>query len=124
MLFNRFFYFILLATANSFAYVNSFTLACFGKTIPELIGSLECECKIALNWFNENKITVTPGKCQARIMDMRKQEHGNIILKIGSKEIEVASQIKLLRVEIYNKLHLEQHINCICKLVVNLIETF
>ena len=52
-------------------------------------------------------------------MDMRKQEHGNIIFKIGSKEIKVASQIKLLRVEINNKLHFEQHINRICKLVVN-----
>ena len=49
VLFNEIFYFILLATANSFAYVNSFTLACFGKTIPELIGSFECECEIALN---------------------------------------------------------------------------
>ena len=38
---------------------------------------------------------------------MRKQEHANIILEIGSKEIKFASQIKLLRVEINKKLNLE-----------------
>ena len=51
---NKFFYFILLATANSFGYVDSFALARFGKFISVIIGSLECECEIALSWFNEN----------------------------------------------------------------------
>ena len=38
------------------------TLACFSKTIQELIGSSESECEVALNWFNENKMIVNPGK--------------------------------------------------------------
>ena len=73
LFFNDFFYFILLATAHNFADDN--TLACFSKTIQELIGSLESECEVPLNWFNENKINVNPGKLQATIIDKRKQDH-------------------------------------------------
>ena len=117
LLFNDFFYFILLATAHNFADDN--TLACFSKTIQELIGSLEPECEVALNWFNENKMIVNPGKFQTIIIDKRKQDHTNEIFKIGSKEIKVASQVKLLGVEIYNNLNFEQYINRICKSAAN-----
>ena len=86
--FNDFFYFILLATAHNFA--DDSTLACFSKTIQELIGSLESECEVALNWFNENKMIVNPGKFRGIIIDKRKQDHANKIFKIGSKEIKVA----------------------------------
>ena len=89
------------------------------KTIQELIGSLESECEAALNGFNESKIIVNPRKVQAIIIDKRKQDHTNEIFKIGSKEIKVASQVKLLGVEIDNKLNFEQHINRICKSAAN-----
>ena len=110
-------YFILLATAHDFADDN--TLDCFSKTIQELIGSLESECEVALNWFNENKMIVNPGKFQAIIIDKRIQDHTNEIFKIGSKEIKVAPQVKLLGVEIDSKLNFEQHINRICKSAAN-----
>ena len=60
LFFNVFFYFILLATAHNFADDN--TLACFSKSIQELFGSLESECEVALNWLNENKMIINPGK--------------------------------------------------------------
>ena len=60
LFFNDFFYFILLATTHNLADVN--TLAWFRKTIQELIGSFNSECEVALNWFNESKMTVNPGK--------------------------------------------------------------
>ena len=113
MFFNDFFYFILLATAHNFADDN--TLACFSKTIQELIGSLESETELVLNSFNQNKMIVNLGEFQAIIIDKRKQDHTNEISKIGSKEIKVASQVKLLGVEIDNKLNFEQCINGICK---------
>ena len=121
LFFNGFFYFILLATAHNFA--DEHTLACYSKTIQELVGSLESECEVALNWFNENKMIINPGKLQAIVIDKRKQDHINEIFKIGSKEIKVASQIKLLGVKIDNKLYFEQHINRICKLAANQLNT-
>ena len=117
LFFNDFFYFILLATAHNFPDDNIF--ACFSKTVQELIGSLESECEVLLNCFNENKLIVSLGKFQAIITDKRKQDHTNVIFKIGCKEIKVPSQVKLLGVEIDNKLNVEQHINHICKLAAN-----
>ena len=61
---------------------------------------------------------VNLGKIQVIIIDKRKQDHKNKIFKIGSMEIKVASQVKLLEVEI-NKLNLKQHINRICKSAAN-----
>ena len=92
LFFNDFFHFTLLATAYNFA--DDITLACFGKTIQKLIGPLESECEVALNWFNENKMVVNPGKFKAIIIDKRKQDHTNEIFKIGPKEIKVACQVK------------------------------
>ena len=89
------------------------------KTIQVLIGSLEFECEVTLNWFNEKKMIVNSGKFQAIIIDKGKQDHTNEIFKIGSKEIQVAAQLKLLGVGIDNKTNFEQHINRICKSAAN-----
>ena len=87
LLFNDFFYFILLATAHNFA--DDSTLAYFSTTIQELIASLESECEVALNWFNENKMIVNPGKFQAIIIDKRKQDHVNEISKLAPRKLKL-----------------------------------
>ena len=61
---------------------------------------------------------VNPRKFQVIIIDKRKEDHTNKIFKIGSMEIKVASQVKLLGVEI-NMLNFKQHINRICKSAAN-----
>ena len=48
---------------------------------------------------------VNPGKFQAIIIVKIKQDHTNEIFKAGSKEIKVASQVKLLGVETHNRLN-------------------
>ena len=58
-------------------------------------------------------------KFQAIIIDKRKQDHTNEIFKIGSKEVKVASQVKLIGEDIDNKLNFELHINHICKSAAN-----
>ena len=74
----------------------------------ELIGSLERGWEIALNWINENKMNVNPGKFQAIITDKISQNHTNEILKIGFKGIKVASHVKLLAVKkTYNTLNFD-----------------
>ena len=88
------------------------TLVCFGKTIKELIGSLESACEVALNWFNEIKVILNLGKYLAVVIDKRKQEKE--IFKTGSKKTKVASQVKRLEAEIDDKLHFEQLKNSIC----------
>ena len=80
---------------------NSFLL---WKTIQEFIGFLEPECEVALNLFKKNKMIVNLGKFQAIVIYKRKHVHTDEIFKIVSKEIKVASQVKLLGVKLDNKL--------------------
>ena len=54
---------------------------------------------------------VNPGQFQTLIIDKRKQYRTNEIFKTGFKEIKAASQVKLLGIEVGNKLNFEQHIN-------------
>ena len=58
-------------------------------------------------------------KFQAIIIDKRKQDHTNEIFKIGSREVKVVSQVKLIGEDIDKKLNFEQHINHICKSAAN-----
>ena len=104
------FHFVSLATAHKFT--DDSTLASFGKTIQELIGSLESEYENVLNWFNENKMIVNPGKFQAIIIYSRKLDH-------ATDQIRTASKVKRFWVEINYKLNLEQYVNWICKSAVN-----
>ena len=67
---------------------------------------------------------VSSGKFQIIIIDKRKQDHTNEIFKISSKEIKVASQVKLLEVKIDNKPNFEQLINRICKSAANQLNAF
>ena len=62
-------------------------------------------------------------KFRAIIIDKRKQDHANEILKIASKEIKVTSQVKLLGGKI-DKLNFEQHIHRICKFAKNQLNVF
>ena len=87
MSFNDFSYFIILATAHNFADDN--TLASFEKIIQELIGSLESECEVALNWFNENKMILNPGKFQGIIIDKRKQDQTMKYSKLAPKKLKL-----------------------------------
>ena len=115
--FNDFFYFILVASAHNFADDN--TLSSFAKTIENLISILESESEIAINWFKDNHMILNPGKFQAIIIDKYKGNHTNQIISIDQKEIKTLSKVKLLGIEIDEKINFNHHINKICKTASN-----
>ena len=88
--FNDFFYFIEKASAH--------TLSMIEETIQNLIALLETESNTAIEWFQNNKMMVNPGKFQATIIDKKKKCHANETLKIGNKIIKASSSVKLLDV--------------------------
>ena len=61
-------------------------------------------------------MTVNLGNFQAIVI---RENHKNETFKIGCKEVKVASPIKILGVEIDDKLNFEQQINRICKSTAN-----
>ena len=70
-----------------------FTLSMLEKNIQNLIAILETESNTAIEWFQNNKMMVNPGKFQAIIIDKNKKCHTNETLKIGDKIIKVSSSV-------------------------------
>ena len=74
------------------------------QVLENLISILESESEIAINWFKDNHMIVN---------------HTNQIISIDQKEIKAVSKVKLLGIEIDNKLTFNHHINNICKSASN-----
>ena len=115
--FNAFFYFIENASVHNFADDN--TLSMFEETIQNLIALLETESNAAIEWFQNNKMIVNPGKFQAIIIDKKKKCHTNETLKIEDKVIKPSSSVKLLDVQIDDQLSFNLHVNNICRSAAN-----
>ena len=62
---------------------------------------------------------VNPGKSQTIIFDKRKGDNTNQIINIDQKEIKAVPKVKLLRIEIDEKLNVNHYINNICKSASN-----
>ena len=115
--FNDFFYFTEKATVHNFADDN--TLSMFEETIQNLIALLETESNTDIEWFQNNKMMVNPGKFQAIIIDKKKKCHTNETLKIGDKIIKASSSVKLFGVQIDDQLNFNLHISNICRSAAN-----
>lgn len=89
---NDFFFFISEVSVHNFADDN--TLFTFAKTISELIRILESESKLAIEWFNDNKMIVNPDKLGAIIIDKTKSDHANEQIDIDNQQIEAVSSVK------------------------------
>ena len=115
--FNDFYYFIKNTNVHNFA--NDNTLTTFAQNVETLISILGSESKIATDWFETNKMIVNPGKFQSIIIDKKKQDHTKETFKIGDKVIEVSPSVKLLGVQIDDKLNFNLHITNICRSAAN-----
>ena len=115
--FNDFFYVIETANAHNFADDN--TLSAFTNNIKNLIHLLESECSMSIKWFKYNKMIVNPEKFQAIILNKKKNNHTQEIIKIGKNVVKVKSSVKLLGVQIDSELNFNLHIANICRSAVN-----
>ena len=107
-----FFYVTEIANAHNFA--GDITLTVFANNIQNLIHLLESESSVAIKWFKDNKMIVNPGKFQAILLDKKKTNHTQEIIKIDNKAVKVKSSVKLLGVQIVAELNFNLHIAIIC----------
>ena len=117
--FNNFFYVIETANAHNFADDN--TIFAFANNIQNLIHLLESECSVAIKWFKDNKMIINPGKFQAIILDKKKNNHTQEIIKIDKNAVKVKSSVKLLGVQTDAELNFNLHIANICRSAANLL---
>ena len=102
--FNEFYNFIKNANVLNFADDKTFTT--FAQNVGTLISILESESKIAIDWFETNKMIVNPGKFQSIIIHKKKQDHTKETFEIGDKVIEASPSVKLLGVLIDDNFNL------------------
>ena len=84
------------------------------KDLTELLEILRKECETAINWFKTNNMIINPNKFQLMIVNFKK-DLSKSVLNINSVELTKESCVKLLCIEIDNKLNFEKYISSIYK---------
>ena len=88
--------------------------------MEDIIKILEHEFEVTLTWFRNNNIIVNPNKFETTLLNKCKSPHFGEITKIGNEKIGTLSAVKLLGIEIDNKLNFNNHINTtICRSAAN-----
>ena len=72
-----------------------------------------------LVWLETSKMIANPGKFQSIIIDKKKQDHTKETIEIGDKIVEASPSVKLLGVQIDDKLNFNLHITNICRSAAN-----
>ena len=95
------------------------TLSAWGETLSKLIGTLESESNIAIDWFTKNEMIINPDKFQAIILDKKKSSLTNIPLTIDNQTIKSFPSVALLGIHLGDKLNFNLHISNICRSAAN-----
>ena len=117
ILFNIFINDLFLWISNSelLNFADDNTICATKNTLEELINTLEKESQAAIDWFKSNEMIVNPDKFQAIIIKKSYKMADSYSLNINGETINSESSVKLLGVEIDNKLSFEKHISTLCK---------
>ena len=94
-------------------YADDNTLCYTDSDINTLKRKLEEDCKLSLEWFNNNSMKANPDKFQLMFLT----RHGSVAdekIKIGNIEIKSTSSINVLGLELDNELKFTPHIDEIC----------
>ena len=110
---NDLFFFIETASTHNFA--DDDTLSAWGETLSKLIGTLESESEIAIDWFTKNEMIINPDKFQSVILDKEKSNLTNVPLTIDNQTIKRVPSVELLGIHLDDKLNFNLHISNICR---------
>ena len=94
-------------------------LSTIAKTLVELKNTLQSESEVVINWFKNNKMIVNPEKFQVIILDKQKYDYSNETIEFDNKTIETVSSVRLLGVQLDDKLNFSLHVSNICKSATN-----
>ena len=94
-------------------------MSVFATTVSRLIKILESESEVFIDWFKKNKMVVNPDKFQAIILDKPKIDYTDEHITVNNQQINVVSSVKLLGLQLDDKLNFNLHISNICKSAAN-----
>lgn len=67
-------------TENTYNFADNI-LTAFGISMQKVIHPLKAESSVAIKWFRDKKMIVDPGKFQTIILDKKKHNHTEEIIK-------------------------------------------
>ena len=79
------------------------------------LAPLEKESQGAIDWFVSNEMIVNPDKFQAIVIKRKNKKKDSYPLNLNQEVIDSENCVKLLGVEIDNKLSFEKHISTLVK---------
>ena len=100
-----------------------FNPSAFAPTISRLITILEFVSEVVLGWFKKNKMVANPDKFQAITLDKRQSDHTKERITADNQQIKTVSSVKLLGLQLNDKLNFNLHISNICKSTANQLNT-
>ena len=95
------------------------TISAAKNTIEELISTLEKESQAAIDWFLSNEMIFNPDKFQGIFVKRNNKMKDSYSLNINQEVINSENSVKLLGVEIGNKLSFEKRISTLVKKTSN-----
>ena len=107
--------------ATLYNYADDNTLACFSKTMPDLVDVLEKETGVTLSWLKQNEMIANPEKFHA--IPLRKNQTSSSGEKINTdgEIINSKETVKLLGVTLDYRLDIDPRISNICKKAATLL---
>ena len=108
-----------MALASLYNFADDNTVSAFATTVSRLIKILESESEVVIDWFSKNKMVVNPDKFQAIILDKRKRDHTDERITVHNQQIKVVLSVKLLGLQLDDKLNFNLDISNICKSAAN-----
>ena len=106
---------LLLSISNSelLNFADDNTISATENTIEELISILEKESQAAIDWFVSNEMIANPDKFQAIVVKRNNTMKDSYSLNINQQVRNSENCVKLVGVEIDNKLSIEKHISAL-----------
>ena len=122
LLFNIFTNDILYLLENMYNYADDNTISCFGETVQEVKCKVEKSTSVAMQWFKDNHMQANAHKFQAMLMGLK--EPSDIHFEVGECAIHPSDSVKLLGVDIDNKLNFNEHISNLCNKAARQLHAF
>ena len=86
-------------------------MSAFPDNVSKLIGVLQSESEVILEYFKKNQTIENPDKFQVITIDKKKGDHTNENIVINTKQIKSVPSIELSRIQLNNKLNFISHMD-------------
>ena len=93
-----------------------------GNELHEIVTALENDLRILLEWFKCNSMVVNPKKFQLMFLGLKRKQ--GLPLNIQGSKIVAKEHVKLLGIEIDNKLKFDKYVQTLCQKVNKKTSTF